>query len=47
MAGDLGLIRRLVRGEWDHDFLVLEPGQRLAARYDDGVVGAEPASGGS
>jgi len=43
VAGDLNLFRKLVHGEWDDDFLVLHPGQRLAACYDDRVVHAEPA----
>lgn len=38
LAGDLTLIRRLLWGEWDDDFLVLQPGQTIAMSYDDGVV---------
>ena len=34
LAGELGLIRRLLEGDWDDDFLVLAPGQRLAMSYD-------------
>jgi hypothetical protein len=42
VKGDLSLIKQLVRGEWDPgDFLYVKPGQRIIARYDDGVVRAE------
>lgn len=42
LAGDLGLFRRLVAGGWDAaDFLVVPPGWRIAARYDEGVIHAE------
>ena len=41
VRGDLGLFQRLVRGEWDAaDFLVVEPGFEIVARYDDGVMAA-------
>ncbi len=37
------LIRRLIEGDWgDSDFLVLQPGQRLAMSYDDSVVRGVP-----
>ena len=38
LEGDLGLIRRLIDGEWDDDFLVLKPGQQIERAYDDQVV---------
>lgn len=41
MAGDLVLIRRLLFGDWEHDFLVLQPGQRLAMTYNDDIICAE------
>jgi hypothetical protein len=41
IAGDIGLIQRLVDGEWDaKEFLVVPPGHRIAASYDDGIVKA-------
>jgi hypothetical protein len=44
LAGELLLLRRLLDGEWDEaDFLVLNPGQRLAMSYDEAVIRAEPA----
>lgn len=37
---DLGIVRRLLHGEWDDDFQIVQPGQHLAMSYDDGVVRA-------
>ena len=39
--GDLGLLRRLFQGDWDEDFVVLQPGQRLAARNDERILDIE------
>jgi len=41
MAGQLDLVRRLLDGEWDDDYLVLQPGQRLAMAYDESVISGE------
>jgi len=35
---DLRLVRRLVYGEWDDDFQIVRPGERLEMSYDDDVV---------
>ncbi len=40
LAGDLALLRRLFAGGWSEDFLVLQPGERLAMSYDEAVVRA-------
>jgi hypothetical protein len=40
MAGELLLLRRLLDADWADDFLVLQPGQRLAMTYDEDVIGA-------
>ncbi|HSW46654.1 MAG TPA: DUF1638 domain-containing protein [Phycisphaerae bacterium] len=41
IPGDLSLIQRLLDGPWsDEDFLVLTPGRRVVARYDEGVISA-------
>lgn len=43
MAGDLVLLRRLLWGEWDppadQDLLILQPGQRIRATYDEEILG--------
>ena len=42
LSGSLSLIERLVDGQWsEEDFLVLKPGQRVAAAFDESVVRAE------
>jgi hypothetical protein len=42
LRGDLRLIRMLLNAEWDpKDFLVVQPGQRIVARYDADVIHAE------
>lgn len=42
---DLRLVRQLLYGEWDDDFQILQPGERLEMSYDDGVVRAATADG--
>ena len=41
---DMQLVRRLIDGDWDEEFLVLRPGERLTMSFDDEIVGpaAEP-----
>lgn len=39
MVGDMVLVRKLILGEWDDDFLRLEPGQQIAMTYDQNVIG--------
>jgi hypothetical protein len=44
LPGDLGWLRRLVNAEWnEHEFLQLQPGQRVALRHDAQLIDAEPA----
>jgi len=44
LQGDLSLIQRLVDGQWEEkEFLVVPPGWRVSARYDEGIVTAEEA----
>ncbi len=40
LQGDLSLLRKLVNGEWDDDFLVVPPGWRVAATHDDRIITA-------
>jgi len=39
--GDLGLLRKLFDGEWDDDFVIVRPGERIVARNDERVLDAE------
>mgnify|MGYP005816374149 CR=1 FL=1 len=41
VAGEMTLIRRLLNGDWNEDFLILQPGQKLAMSYDEGIICAE------
>ena len=43
VEGSMLLLRKLVHGEWDEDFLVLQPGERLAMSWDEAIVKAVPA----
>ena len=46
VAGDMALIQQLVDGPWDGDrFLVVPPGGRVAASYDEKIIKVVPASG--
>lgn len=40
VAGSILLVRKLLAGDWDDDILVLQPGQRVAASFDDNVIDA-------
>jgi hypothetical protein len=43
MAGELLLVKRLIDGAWDAaDYLVVQPGERLAMSYGEDVIRAEP-----
>ena len=45
VAGDMSLIEGLVNGSWDDQrYLVVQPGWRVVARYDDGIIAAEKAA---
>ena len=39
ITGDMVLVRRLLFGDWERDFLVLEPGQSLKMTFDENVIG--------
>ena len=39
VAGDLVLIRRLIEGDWENDFLVLKPGEQVKMTYDEQIIG--------
>jgi len=38
--GDMGLMEAFINGEWDDSkFLVVPPGHKVTATYDDGIIG--------
>lgn len=41
MTGNMILVRRLLNADWNEDFLVLKPGQKLGMSYDDQIIRAE------
>jgi hypothetical protein len=40
LRGDLGLVQRLVNGDWDKDFLVVPPGKMIKMTYDEEIIGS-------
>jgi hypothetical protein len=39
ISGDIGILQRLIDGDWCRsDFLVIPPGGKIRARYDDNIV---------
>jgi hypothetical protein len=38
LPADLGLVQRLLNGDWEEDFLVVPPGQEIAMSYDDEIL---------
>lgn len=46
LAGDLLLLRRLLDGDWERDFLVVKPGEQVRMTYDAEVIGCAKAGGG-
>jgi hypothetical protein len=42
LPGDLGLLRRLLDGDWGiEDFVVLSPGEKLVATHDDEICASD------
>lgn len=41
LAGDLVLMRRLLDGDWDRDFLVVPAGAEIIMSYDENVMGCK------
>jgi hypothetical protein len=39
--GSMKLLEKLFAGEWDDDFLIVQPGQRIVARNDASILAAE------
>ena len=44
LDGSLELLRKLVDAEWDEDFLVVSPGEVVAATHDENIFTALPAA---
>jgi hypothetical protein len=42
LIGDLVLLRRLVEGDWEQDFLVVPPGRQVVMTANDDVIGCQP-----
>ncbi|MBI3852848.1 MAG: DUF1638 domain-containing protein [Verrucomicrobia bacterium] len=43
IEGDLRLLQRWLDAQWDSaDFLVVKPGERVVASYDEGIIAATP-----
>ena len=38
MRGDLGLLRRLLDGDWNEDILIAQPGEEVAMTGDARIV---------
>jgi len=38
LTGDLSLLQRFINGDWNEDFLIVPPGKRIQAAYDDDVI---------
>ena len=38
LTGDLTLLRRLLNGDWNEDFLIVPPGQQIQTAYNDEVI---------
>lgn len=43
IQGDLKLVRKLIDGEWDQDFLIIQPDHSLQMSYDENVMMAVSA----
>jgi hypothetical protein len=42
LTGDWSLIRRLVNGDWDDDFLIVNPGEIVVESFDELVISCQP-----
>ena len=43
LPGDLTLLQNWLDGRWsDEDFLIVKPGERVAAAYDDRIIQIKP-----
>ena len=42
VSGDLSLLRRLISGDWNEDFLIVPPGKQIRESYNDDVIELVP-----
>ncbi len=42
VSGNLTLLERLLKGDWNHDFLVVPPHHRITANHTEHIVSCEP-----
>ena len=40
--GSFSLVKGLLDGNWDKDYLVLKPGESIVMTYDENVIGCKP-----
>ncbi len=41
IAGDISLVKKLLDGRWETDYLVVPPGQSVVMTYDEDVIGCK------
>ena len=41
VAGDISLVKKLLDGDWETDYLVVPPGQGVVMTYDENVIGCK------
>lgn len=46
LTGSLELIRRLIFGEWDDDFLIVKPGEQISMAFGQEVITSAPSTNG-
>ena len=45
LAGNLGLLERWLNGDWPaEEFLIVQPGHKVAPSYNESVICVEPAT---
>jgi hypothetical protein len=38
LTGDLSLLRQLISGDWNEDFLIVPPGEKIQQTYNDAII---------
>jgi hypothetical protein len=42
LSGDIGIIRKLIDGNWDNDLLVVSPGEKIIMTYNQAIISNVP-----